>query len=180
MQDNTTTPPNSAEDFKKFVDLLAIYCKADANLQGMASGCQDLLLDTVTELRTDYADWQQQLTGAELEIENLCRAHPEWFGKTRSVKTPYGVVRFHASTKLEIENEEATILLVEKEFPEEDQAARFIRQKKTLNLETLETLEDAQLERLGIKRVADDNFGIKPAKIDLGKAVKALDAKEAA
>ena len=105
--------------------------------------------------------------------------HPEWFAKARSLKTPYGVVKFHASTKLDVPNEEASIILIEK-LCEEEKAQEFLRTETKLNLEALDKLTDEQLKQFRINRVAVDNFSVKAGTIDLGKAVTQAVEKEAA
>jgi hypothetical protein len=177
MSKTTTTPTADSSDFKNLVDLMAIYTECTARLAKMAADCQDCLIEAVDERRAEYADLQEKLSQAEASMEILARRHPEWFGNKRSLKTPYGTVKFHASTKLDVPNEEASIILIEQHATEE-QRKQFLRTETTLNLDALKTLTDAQLAQFRIHRVADDNFGVKPATIDLGKAVEK--AEEAA
>ena len=83
------------------------------------------------------------------------------------------------TTKLEIPNEEATILLIKQRFDGE-KAADFVRSAEALDLEALEKLDDRELKALRIKRVTDDSISLREAKIDLGKAVKATESEEVA
>ena len=46
-------------------------------------------------------------------------------------------------------------------------------------METLETLPDDELARLGISRVTTDSITVKAAKVDMGKAQKAGEKKAA-
>jgi hypothetical protein len=96
------------------------------------------------------------------------------------VKTPFGSVSLRSTSKLEVANEEATILLIQREI-ERDEAAfpddaipvkAYLRERIELNLEALEKLSDAELKRFRIVRVTDERCTVKPVKIDLGKAVK--------
>jgi len=54
----------------------------------------------------------------------------------------------------------------------------YIRTERKLNLEALEKLSDSELLALRVKRVPTSSFSVKPAKVDMGKAVK--EAAEAA
>jgi len=171
--------PTTHAEYKNLVDLLAIHAEATARLALIQADIQTNYIDLVDGVRADFSEWQSKITETEAALEVIARDHPEWFSKTRSVKTPYGAVKFHAATKLEIPNEEATILLIESKLPEEDRE-KFIRTEKALNIEALEQLSDEELKPLRIKRVKNDSFSVKPGTIDLGKAVQQAESKEAA
>jgi len=167
----TAEMPETSGDYKNLIDLLAVYAGADSRLKAMASEVQESLLETVDERRKEYAELQAAMTDAETAMEIIARRHPEWFASARSIKTPYGVVKFHASAKLVAANEEASIVLIESKCDDEEKA-KYLRTETTLNLEALKTLSDAQLKQFRIERVEDDNFSVKASTIDLGKAVK--------
>jgi hypothetical protein len=116
----------------------------------------------------------------------------------KSIKTPYGEVSLKKSTALKIENEDVSLVLIEKEIAilEMKIAAEsnpetlgvmnarlatlksLLRPKVELNKEALEKLDDGDLSRFRIVRQENENFSVKPAKIDMGKAVKEAVAKE--
>jgi hypothetical protein len=102
--------------------------------------------------------------------------HPDWFAKTKTLKTPYGTVASRTSTKLEIPSEEVTIALLEARGAE---AEPYLRTRKFLSVESLETLDDLELARLKLRRVTSERITVTPAKLDLGKAVKAPEEKPA-
>jgi hypothetical protein len=168
------------DEYKNLIDLLAVYAECTNRLESLQSEIQGSLLEIVDDKRKDYAECQAALSQAEAAIEAIATSHPEWFSeKRRSIKTPYGTVSFRKSTSLDVPNEEASIILIEQNLPQE-QAAQYVRQEKALNLEALEKLTDAELKPFRIKRVTSDSFSVKAAKIDLGKAVKEAAEKEAA
>ena len=169
---NTTTPESpvaNAADFKNLVDLMAIMAEGSARLGELENGLQQDWIDLVDARRKDYASLQFAIGNAEQAIEHLALTNPQGFEKVKTVKTPYGTVAFRRSTKLEVKNEEVSILLLEQLGQD---GLPFVRTAKALNLEALEKLDDAELERLRIKRVATESLTIKPTKVDLGKAVK--------
>ena len=175
---NPATPTDTT-DYQNLIDLLAIIADATNRLDQMQASLQEEHIAMVDERRKDYAALQETITRSSAAIDLLVFAHPEWFSeKRRSIKTPYGTVAIRRSTKLDVPNEEASVLLVEKHCSEEE-AAAYLRTEKVLNLEALEKLTDAQLRQFRITRVTDDNLKITPAKIDLGKAVQQAE-KEAA
>lgn len=167
--DPTNRPVADAADFKNLVDLMAIMAEGSARMSELESGLQQDWLDLVDARRKDYASLQFAIGQAEEAIETLALTNPQWFEKAKTLKTPYGTVSFRKSTKLEVKNEEVSILLLEQLGQD---GLPFVRTAKALNLEALEKLDDTELERLRIKRVSTDSLSIKPAKVDLGKAVK--------
>lgn len=181
MSAKTEQPTN--EDFSNLVNLLAIYSDASNRLTEMETAANFALLQIVDEHKAEYAQLQKALTDAESALEVIALSHTEWFGKDRkSIKTPYGTVKFHRATRLVVKNEEATVLLIEREaehnsaFREDD----YLRKVKALNIEALERLDDAVLKKFRVERVQEDKFSVVPAKVDMGKAVKEAAEKEAA
>lgn len=177
---NTTTDQNrpvaDAADFKNLVDLMAIVSEGSARMAELESTVQQNYLDIVDAIRKDYASLQYAIGQAEEAIETLALSNGQWFEKSKTLKTPYGTVSFRKTSKLDVKNEEVSILLLEQLGQD---GLPFVRTAKALNLEALEKLDDTELERLRIKRVTTESLTIKPAKVDLGKAVKQV-AKEAA
>lgn len=181
---NETQPTDN--DFKEAVNLLAILTESTNNLDILQASINQQLLGMLDEIKGEYSTFQAAATKAEVALETVARSHPEWFGDKKTIKTPYGSISFHRSTKLHVENEEAAIAkikLIESrlelqrlQHPEKDHpvfdSTLYIRTKEELNLEALETLDDGTLLSLGITRVPKENFSAKPAAIDLGKAVK--------
>lgn len=170
----------NSSDYKNLIDLLAVYAEATNRLDELQASVQGQLIDIVDEQRAAYAEAQAAVAQAEKALEAVTLAHPEWFSdKRRSIKTPYGTVSFRRSTKLDVPNPETSIILIE-QLDDKDRAATLVRSEKTLNLEALEKLTDAELRAFRIRRVTEDNFGVKAAKLDLGKAVAEAAEKEVA
>lgn len=163
-------PAAESADFANLVTLISMGADADARLGELQNDLNQAWIDLVDARRKDYAELQQVKATAERAIQDACEMHPEWFAKARSLKTPYGSVNFRRGSKLEVKNEEASIILLE-QLGSESEA--FIRQEKHLDLEALEKLPDSELERIRIRRVETESFSIRYAKPDLGKAVAA-------
>ena len=174
MNTTTTTTTTDPASYKNLVDLMAIMAEGTARLGELENGLQQDWIDLVDARRKDYASLQFAIGQAEESIETLAITNPQWFEKSKTLKTPYGTVGFRRTSKLEVKNEEVSILLLEQLGQD---GLPFIRQAKALNLEALEKLDDSELERLRIRRVTTEVCKITAAKIDLGKAVKAA-AKE--
>ncbi len=163
------------EAYANLVNLQAVHSEATARLGEMENELQQQWLDLVDSKRKDYARLQASIASAEEGIEYLATVNPQWFAKSRTLKTPYGTVGFRRTSKLQVRNEELTIVLLEQLGQD---ALPFLISKKTLNLEALEKLDDTELERIKIQRVKTDTCTVKPAKVDLGKAVKAAATAE--
>lgn len=172
------------DDFKEMVNLMALYTEAHNSLVAMETDCNTDLLEIIDEHKGDYAVLQEALTKAEAALEVIALRHPEWFAQKQSIATPYGAVKFHNSTKLIVPNEEVSILLIHQKGLAASNAAeatggtpsfddgKYVRVKEELNLEALEGMTDEELKEFRIKRVPNKTFSVKPAKIDMGKAVK--------
>lgn len=166
-------------EFGELVNLLAVYSEASNRLQGLEAEVNEQLLEAIDEHKGEYARLQEVLTNAEGALEALARSHPEWFEVKKSLKTPYGTVKFHRGTRLEVENAEATVRLLRAEARSNPafRAEDYVRQTETPDLEALEELGDDVLERFMVRRVSEDKFSVVPAKLDMGKAVAAAEAK---
>ncbi|HMJ65394.1 MAG TPA: host-nuclease inhibitor Gam family protein [Candidatus Binatia bacterium] len=173
----------SKEDFANMVNLLSVYSDASNRLTELETSANFSLLSIVDEHRAEYAQLQKALMEAETALEAIALAHPQWFGEDRkSIKTPYGTVKFHSGIKLVVKNEEATVLLIQREGEHnpEFKADDYLRKVETLNIEALERFDDSTLKKFRIERVREDKFSVVPAKVDMGKAVKEAAEKEAA
>jgi hypothetical protein len=171
-----TPAESSPEEFSNMVNLMAVYSEASNRLEDLQTSCNGQYLELIDEHKSEYAALQATLTESESALETVALKHPEWFGdKRRSIKTPYGTVKFHRSAKLTITDEEKAILKL-KLHAKDNPAFKltdFVAEKEHLNLEALEKLDDAELGRFGIVRVQSSNFSVVPAKVDMGKAVRA-------
>lgn len=168
------TLPNTEESYTNLVNLQSVHSEATARLSEMENEMQQSWLAIVDEKRKDYAKLQAAIASAEEGIEYLATVNPQWFEKSRTLKTPYGKVQFRKTTKLEVKNEELTIALLEQLGQD---SLPFLIETKKLNIEALEKLDTTELERIKVKRVVTDSCTITPAKVDLGKAVKAAAAE---
>lgn len=168
------------EDFKNLIDLLSVFSEATNRLADLEASINAQVLEIIDEHKPEYAKLQESLTQAESALELLARRHPDWFTVKKSIKTPYGTVSLKANPpKLEVDNEELSIVLIEAEQQrnEEFDAALYLRTHTTLNLEGLAELPNDVLKKFRIKRVQSDTFKVAAATLDLGKAVKEAAAK---
>lgn len=162
--------PADAE-FQNVVDLMSVGSEAANRLATIEAEVNEGMQEIIDEFRADYAKAQGALARAEAAMEVACRAHPEWFGKAKSVKTPWGKVAFRSGTSLLVKDDEATVRLIE--ALHKPDAEQYLRTVKLPNLEALEALPDEELRRVMVRRLVKDSFAFTPAKIDMGAAVAA-------
>jgi phage host-nuclease inhibitor protein Gam len=163
-------------EFQNLVALLAVYSEADNRLKQLEAGVNERVLEIVDEERAEYATLQQKLVEAENALELIARKHPEWFATGKTLKTPYGAVALKNNPpKLNVANAEVSIVLIEAAIAQDKTGSsdKLIRTHKELNLEALAELTDEQLAKFRIKRTNSDTFTVKPATLDLGKAISA-------
>ena len=168
MTANIKTDNNLTAGFDTLVNLLAVYTEATNRLNEIQVQANDSQMETLDEHRRDYANYQRALTDSEKAIKDLAGQHPEWLDD-RTIKTPYGNVRFTRATSLEIDNPEMTIKLIRFRIPQPEQYIRTIEEP---DKDMLCRLPDEHLTNLGIKRVTVDSIKVTPAKVDMGKATK--------
>jgi len=169
MSDKNTPVPDAAS-YKNLVDLMALHAEAHGRMAALEAELQQEWLELVDKRRKEYADLQHTIADSQESIEVLATLNPQWFEKAKTLKTPYGTVAFRKTTKLNVKNEEVTIVLIEQRGEEE--VGLYVRTKKELNLEALEKLDDAELKKFRITRETTESCTVKAAKVDLGKAVK--------
>lgn len=168
-----TTTPDASPDYKNLIDLLAILTEATNQLAALKLNADEAFTEILDDLKSDYARLQETVTTTTASLKLIAERHPEWFENPRTLKTPYGSVSFHKSKVLDIPNEEHTLMLIQRAVAQGALSANtFTRTREELNLEALEKLSDEGLAILRIKRVEKENFTVKPATVDLGKAVK--------
>lgn len=180
MKKQTSQIDQNSADFKNMVDLLAVYTEVNNRLAALESSSNTEMMDLLDEQRAEYAEAQQAATEAEIALEKIAISQPEWFTVKKSIKTPYGSVKFHASTVIEIPNEEVTLLLLDREAEtnKEFDASKFKKEVVSVKVEALEDLDDAMLARLRCRRVKKENFSVSPAKLDMGKALAATEPEQ--
>lgn len=164
------TTMNETDDYTKLTAALADYTERKNRLAVIEAGFQEAIQELIGECyREDFMEHADALGETEATIELLALRHPEWFEKTKTIKTPFGSVATRSSTKIEVPNEDATIALIELRG---EAGEPFLRTRKYLSIEALEALDDFELKRLKCRRVTSEKITITPAKVDLGKTVK--------
>jgi uncharacterized protein YydD (DUF2326 family) len=166
---------SNPDEYQKLIENLGRYTRLANQLDEVEARFQLAITELISECyQEDFQALQAELTEVESAIEVLAIRHPEWFLKTKTLKTPFGTVASRSTTKLEVKNEDATIALIE--LRGED-GKPFLRERKYISIESLEALDDFELTRLGVRRVTSDKITISPAKVDLGKALKKSEPK---
>ena len=168
----------TATDYTELTTALEQYTSVSTALACIEAEFQNAITELIGDcFRNDFAALQAELSEVESHIETMAIRHPEWFAKTKTLKTPFGSVASRSTTKLDVPNEEATIALLELRG---EAAKPFLRQRTYLSLEALEALDDGELKRLKVNRVTTDKITISAAKVDLGKALKVSDKSQPA
>ena len=161
-------------DFENAINLLSVLGEADRQLTALQADIQAGYLEIVNAHRAVYAKLQQTVSESEAALEVIARRNPSWFADAKTVKTPYGSVKFTSSKELVVANEEVSIKLIEAfKRPE------LLRTTVELNREALADLSDAELAQFALVRKPKENLTVKTEVIDLGKAVKAVEKSEA-
>ena len=170
----TKTEPTA--DFQEMIDLLAVYSSGENLLGILQEKLNAEMLALIARHKLPYAELQETLTKTGAALEVIARRHPEWFAAKKSIKTPYGTVKFHTGTRLEVINDEATVKLLraEQKASPDFKAGDYIRTAEAPNLEALEAMDDATLARFMVKRVREEKFSVAAAKLEMGKVAAPL------
>jgi len=148
---------------------MAVVAETNQRLGELQGGIDADLRIAVDQSKDDYIEFQTKQSEAEASIELLARRNPQWFEKKKTLTTPYGSVKLTESSSIEVKNESATIALIKHLGVAED----FLRTTEELNKEALEALSDEELALYGLARKRGECCTIKPAKVELGKAIAA-------
>lgn len=167
-------------DYQQLLDNMSCLAASTIAMAELQAEVDQEMLDQNDQRRDHYADLQTSIADFTAAIERLCRSHPEWFLDSQSLKTPFGTAKFRASTALEVPDEAMSIILLEKAAENDPSLALAVKTTKALNREVLEKLDDTELKRFRIRRIDTNGFSVKPAKVDLGKAVSAGEETEKA
>lgn len=180
MAKPTTQQPDS-EDFRNLVNLLGVFTESTHRLAEMEAKLNGDVVEIIDDYKADYARLQKALTEAERAIELIATRNTAWFSDRKSLKTPYGTVKFTRSTAVVVKNEELTIEIIRRDAAALGlDASVLIRQQQSLNLEAIGELSDEMLKALRLAKTSRENFSIVPSKVDLGKAVKEAAAQSEA
>lgn len=160
-------------DFDNAINLLAVLGEARRRLDVLEREIEEGYLAIVADKRERYAKLQSTISETEAALEVIARRNQVWFADAKTVKTPYGAVKFTSSKELVVANEEASIVLIEAAGRPE-----LLRRKTELNREALAELDDAELAKFGLARKAKENLKVVTDVVDLGKAVKSVEKSE--
>jgi hypothetical protein len=164
-----------SQDFARFVELQQIHTKTTNELEALEVSINKSAQAAATTNAEAYIVLQETLGTLDLELRALFDAHPEWRGDKKSVATPFGSVESRKATELEVPNPALTIALIKAKAVQEPQfkAADYLHIEEEPNLEALESLTDDELAKLGVARKTSERITVKPAKLNVAKAVKA-------
>lgn len=169
------SPEPVSEDYRNLLDLQTLHADAVNALARLQAKADGALHDMLSEHRDTFAQLTVTVRDCEAALEVIARKHLEWFDGGKSIKTPFGSVKFHTSSELSIPNEELTLARLVDAIKARQVPATSVKLVEKINREALEGLDDTVLACLGIVRVAKNNFAAKPAKVNLGKAISAQD-----
>lgn len=160
-----------SQDFARFVELQQKHSEASNKLEALEVAINVGAQSAAMASALDYVVLQEQVAKLDADLKALFEVHPEWRGDKKSVATPYGTVEQRTATELRVENPAATVALIESFMPAA--AKDYLHITKEPNLEALERFSNDELAKLGIKRVTTERVTVKPAKVNVAKAVKA-------
>ena len=169
-------PTAKPSDFADLVGILDRLSHAANQLARLEQTLNAQHLDTIRGHMPVYKELQATVADCEAALEVIAARNPQWFESKKSVATPVGEVKRTTSNKIEIADPLVTMTLI----LAAGRAGDFIRTEEALRIEVLETLDDDQLAKFGVKRVTTHNYKIAPASVDLGKAVKAAEKSDSA
>jgi hypothetical protein len=165
-----------SQDFARFVELQQQHSEMSNKLDALEVTINRSAQAAATASATAYVVLQENLAKLDAELKSLFGQHPEWRGDKKSVGTPFGSVEQRTTTELRVDNPAMTVALIEAKAesnPTGFPVADFLHITKEPNLEMLERLSDSELGRLGISRITTERVTVKPAKVNVAKAVKA-------
>jgi hypothetical protein len=181
---NIIDNPN-AQDFAKFVDLQQQLNATHSRLQELEVTINRGAQKFAEMHSTEFVVLQEDFSRIDAALKAIFEKRPEWRGDKKSVTTPYGAVEQRTVVELEVPNPAMTVALIkaraqsDKEFV----AADHLHIEEEPNLEALAKMDDAELAKLGVNRCKRESVNVKPAKMNVAKAVKAAKqpaAKDAA
>ena len=154
--------------------------KAYADRRGMLRDClQQVERELAAIKRRHMKELKRHIAltaDCETELSAAIMAAPELFVKPKT-QILHGIkVGFRKGPGgLDWEDDDDLVRRIERLFPDDDEAERYLIIKKKPSAEALEDLDAAQLKRLGVTIVdTGEEVVIKPVETDIEKLVKAL------
>lgn len=177
---NTDTLAGASQDFARFTELQQLLNTARTNLDELEVKMNRCANKAAEMNAAEYVVLQEQFAGLEKDLTKLFEKHPEWRQEKKSVKTPFGEVAQRTVTELHVANPAATVALIEARGKTDPdfKADDFLHKEVSPNLEALEGMSDDELSKLGVTRKTREQITVKPAKVNVAKAVKAAKGKE--
>jgi len=121
------------------------------------------------EAQNQMLSWAGEILSLEIAITNFVEANrAQLFDKTKSLKLNLGVIGYRFSSHLEIKEPMTTIEKIRKFFSRRAKAAIIVKEKPNKNF--LENWTDAELKKVGCKRVSGDEFYYEPVEAGMSTA----------
>jgi len=164
-----------SQDFARFIELQQQHTATSNQIEALEVDINKGAQEAAKSSAEAYIVLREDLEKLDGELRSLFERHPEWRGEKKSVGTPFGSVEQRTATELEVPNAAMTISLIEAKGKTDPQfkADDFLHIEKEPNLEALERLSNEELAKLGVQRVTTERITVKPAKVNVAKAVKA-------
>lgn len=162
--------PTETIDFELLIQYQSALNEADNQLASIDAVVQPQVTAIVDQTRDRWAAAKSQRDEAEAQIRTIANRHPEWMDG-KQIKTPFGSIAFRTTIKLDVPNPDATVALIRHHL-DESFSKLAIRTLEEPRLEVLETLDPAQLSKIGITRSEGTTITVKPAKVDMAKSTK--------
>jgi hypothetical protein len=154
--------------------------KAYADRRGMLRDCLQQVERELAAIKKRHMKELKRHIALTADCETALRAAiqsaPDLFARPKT-QILHGIkVGFRKGPGgLDWEDDDDLVRRIEKLFPDDDEAERYLIVKKKPSAEALEDLDAAQLKRLGVAVIdVGDEVVIKPVETDIEKLVKAL------
>lgn len=182
--------PNKYNDLNELLAEFSELCTTLATIEAEVNLSQ---ITAARPLLPDHANTTARIGEIEDRLRKIAQDNPELFPEPkRTHQTPFGSIAFRKSKRLEIrdKDEEKAILKVKVACSKElkraelkNEPPRFteetlLRKREELNLEALETFEDAELPQFGVDRVEEEKFSAKPLQVKADKLAKKTEKPE--
>jgi len=178
----------NSNQYNKINELLSEFSAASIALESAEANIKAVQLTAADPLLPEYAQLKMRVADIEQTLREICDQHYEALfpnDKKRSHKTPFGEVKYHKSSALELDDVEKVILKIhlfgkaeEEQALKEKRMPRFtvanlLRKIEEPNLEALGNLDNATLSIFGVVREEKDNFKITPFALKTDKPSRA-------
>ena len=164
-----------SQEYARLIDLQVLFTKTSDEIDQLDTRINDASNKLAAPLAPDYVVLTERKAQCDAEIQALLKKNPQWEGKNKSVKTPFGEVGRRTVTALEIPNPAMTVVLMTARGTTDPafKPSDFLYVEESPAKEALERLSNEDLTKLGVTRTVTESITVKPAKINVSKVVNA-------